>query len=111
MTVPAWARRARPAWSRLSPWWSWVRSTAPTGPISAAGMAGPVSFCEEVPQPKMYRSTSLGDGASSSVARTDWRSSDKCADGSRKRCDRSGRRHGPAAYNLEISTLVEGVHS
>src|SRR5215207_3518825 len=54
-TTPAAGSRARPAVSRLSPWWSWLSSTASTGPRSAAATAGPVSFRELEPQPKVYR--------------------------------------------------------
>ena len=48
-------RSARPAASRLSPWWSWLSSTASIGGSSEAAMAGPVSLRDAVPQPNEYR--------------------------------------------------------
>ncbi|MFF5362872.1 hypothetical protein ACFY4I_26355 [Streptomyces scabiei] len=51
-TVRAPGSRARPASSRLSPWWSWVSSAASIGGSSAAGSAGPAVLWEDVPQPK-----------------------------------------------------------
>ena len=44
-------RALLPASSRLSPWWSWVSSTASTGPTSAAATAGPATLRDDVPQP------------------------------------------------------------
>jgi hypothetical protein len=54
-TTPADGSRARPALSRLSPWRSWLSSTASIGGGSAAAIAGPVSFRDIEPQPKEYR--------------------------------------------------------
>ena len=52
-TTPADGSSARPAGSRLSPWWSWLSSTASIGPRSAAAIAGPASLRDAVPQPKL----------------------------------------------------------
>jgi hypothetical protein len=41
-TTPADGSRARPASSRLSPWWSWLSRTASIGGRSAMATAGPV---------------------------------------------------------------------
>ena len=54
MTTPAAGSSARPAASRLSPWWSCVSSTASIGGSSAAAIAGPASLRDDVPQPKEY---------------------------------------------------------
>ena len=54
MTTPAAGSSARPAGSRLSPWWSCVSRTASIGGRSAAAIAGPASLRDDVPQPKEY---------------------------------------------------------
>jgi hypothetical protein len=51
-TVPADGRKARPAGSRLSSWWSWLSRTASIGPSSDAATAGPASLRDPDPQPK-----------------------------------------------------------
>src|SRR6266545_749088 len=53
-TMPADGSSARPASSRLSPWWSWVSRTASIGGRSAAATAGPVVLRDADPQPKVY---------------------------------------------------------
>src|SRR5215213_8500168 len=54
ITAPADGSSARPAGSRLSPWWSCVSRTASIGPTSSAGIAGPASLRDAAPQPKAY---------------------------------------------------------
>ena len=50
-TTPAEGRSARPASSRLSPWWSWLTQHHIDRPDVLRGDAGPV-LRELVPQPK-----------------------------------------------------------
>jgi hypothetical protein len=52
-TAPAAGEQGRLALSRLSPWWSWLTSTASIAPRSVAAIAGPVSFRKLEPQPKL----------------------------------------------------------
>jgi hypothetical protein len=48
--------------SLLSSWWSWLSSTAPTGPTSSAATPGPVSLRDDLPQPRSYFAARLVEG-------------------------------------------------